>query len=53
VDRRRGHRRLPREYEPPEFSAPRTWLLNIGWTCAAAISMFETPGPPKNQRVDA
>jgi hypothetical protein len=47
------HRSLPRDYEPPEVSAPRTWLLNLGWTRAPSISMFETPGPRKNRRVDA
>ena len=46
-------RTLPRDYEPPEVSAPRTWLLGIGWTRAPAISMFETPGPRKIRRVDA
>ncbi|MEO6772766.1 MAG: transposase [Kofleriaceae bacterium] len=48
-----GERRLPRGYEPPEVSAPRTWLLGIGWTRATTISMFETPGPRKVRRVDA
>jgi REP-associated tyrosine transposase len=46
-------RTLPRDYEPPEVSAPRTWLLNVGWTRAQSISMFETPGPRKIRRVDA
>ena len=46
-------RTLPRDYEPLEVSAPRTWLLDAGWTRAPAISMFETPGPRKNRRVDA
>jgi len=36
---------LPRDYEPPEVSAPRTWLLGLGWARAPAISMFEVPGP--------
>jgi putative transposase len=44
---------LPRDYEPLDVSEPRTWLLGVGWTRAAAISMFETPGPRKIQRVDA
>ena len=48
-----GERSLPHEYEPPEVSAPRTWLLNAGWTKAKSISMFETPGPRKIRRVDA
>ena len=46
-------RSLPRDYEPPEVSTPRTWLLNMGWTRAKSISMFETPGPRKIRRVDA
>ena len=46
-------RLLPRDYEPPEVSPPRTWLLNMGWTRAKSISMFETPGPRKIRRVDA
>jgi putative transposase len=46
-------RTLPRDYEPLEVSAPRTWLLNMGWTRANPISMFETPGPRKISRVDA
>jgi len=44
---------VPRDYEPLEVSAPRTWLLGVGWTRAPAISMFETPGPRKVARVDA
>jgi putative transposase len=44
---------LPRDYESPEVSAPRTWLLGVGFTRAPAISMFETPGPRKIVRVDA
>ena len=43
---------LPRDYERLEVSEPKTWLLNIGWTRAPAISMFETPGPRKISRVD-
>jgi putative transposase len=35
---------LPRDYEPPEVSAPCTWLLAQGWTRAPMISMFEVPG---------
>jgi putative transposase len=46
-------RTLPRDYEPPEVSAPRTWYLRTGWTKATAISMFEMPGPRKISRVDA
>jgi putative transposase len=46
-------RSLPRDYEPPEVSDPRTWLLGVGFTRAPAISMFETPGPRKIVRVDA
>jgi len=40
------------DYERLEVSEPKTWLLNIGWTRAPAISMFETPGPRKISRVD-
>ena len=47
------HRSLPRDYEPLEVSAPRTWLLGVGWTRATSISMYETPGPRKIARVDA
>src|SRR3569832_476096 len=47
------HRTLPRDYEPLEVSAPRTWLLGVGWTRATSISMFEPPGPRKIARVDA
>ena len=46
-------RSLPRDYEPPEVSEPQTWLLNMGWTRAKSISMFETPGPRKIRRVNA
>ncbi|MEO6777451.1 MAG: transposase [Kofleriaceae bacterium] len=48
-----AQRVLPRGYEPPAVSAPRTWLLGTGWTRAPLISMFETPGPRTIQRVDA
>ncbi|MEO6774452.1 MAG: transposase [Kofleriaceae bacterium] len=46
-------RTLPRGYEPPAVSPPRTWLLEVGWTRATPISMFETPGPREVRRVDA
>jgi putative transposase len=46
-------RSLPSDYEPPAVSKPQTWLLNMGWTRARPISMFETPGPRKIRRVDA
>lgn len=42
---------LPRDYEPPAVSDPRTWLLGQGWTRAKSISMFEVPGPaPRSTR---
>lgn len=44
---------LPRDYEPPEVSEPRTWLLGQGWTRARSISFFEVPGPRRDVRVDA
>lgn len=35
---------LPRGYEPPPVSEPKTWLLAQGWRRAKPISVFEVPG---------
>ncbi len=44
---------LPKDYEPPPVSEPRTWLINMGWKRAKPISMLEVPGPRRNITVDA
>lgn len=44
---------LPKDYEPPPMSDPRTWLLNEGWKRAKPIGMREIPGPRKILAVDA
>ncbi len=44
---------LPKDYDPPPVSEPRTWLVNVGWKRAKPITMVEVPGPRKNITVDA
>jgi len=38
---RRGR---PRAHDPPAVSAPRTWLLRLGWRRAGLIPTHEVPG---------
>lgn len=35
---------VPAEYMPLVVSAPRTWLLRVGWKQRGLISLYEVPG---------
>jgi hypothetical protein len=36
---------VPSGYHPLGVSAPRTWLLSVGWRDFGLIDPMETPGP--------
>ena len=41
----------PSSHDPPAVTAPRTWLLSVGWRRRGLIDPAEVPGVPPERRV--